>query len=78
MEILLSTKDFTVFKQMLMDYKLAHEEEERYRILTVQNNKVPSANKVSSKTNSWEGKQKTEEELLIPEAVLTVRPLRKC
>ena len=50
LEILLSARDFFVFKQMLMDYQRAHEEEERYRILTVKTNKVPSAKKVKSET----------------------------
>ena len=37
---------------MLMDYRLAQEEEERYRILTVKTNKVPETKKVKSSSSN--------------------------
>ena len=82
---------------MMLDYKAAQEEEERYRILTIKTNKVPETKKVKSnaenifansqplnlggtdltKKKGVKKVEKTEEEILVPELVLTVRPLRK-
>ena len=37
---------------MMLDYKTAQEEEERYRILTIKTNKVPETKKVKSNTEN--------------------------
>ena len=51
-EILLSFSDFETFKAMMLDYRTAQEEEERYRILTIKTNKVPETKKVKSNTEN--------------------------
>lgn len=42
----MSLTDFDVFKQILLDYRAAHEEEERYKILTIKSSKIPEMKKV--------------------------------
>lgn len=43
---MLSFIDLDCFKTLLDDYKIAEEEEERYRVLTVKTNKLPENKKV--------------------------------
>ena len=80
----------------MLDYKQAHEEEERHRAMTIKSSKAPETKKVTGSDNIFGNnsvpsfgvdvtkkkatgskKEKTAEEILVPDLVLTVRPLRK-
>ena len=74
---------------MLLDYRKAQEEEELYKTLSIKANKQPENKKIKSNTENIfavsnenkpmkETKQKTLQELLVPEQILTVKGLRKC
>ena len=47
----MSLSDFEVFKQIILDYRSTHEEEERHKVLTIKSNKIPENKKVKGSEN---------------------------
>lgn len=101
----MSLSDFEIFKQLILDYRVTQEEQERHKVLTIKSNKIPENKKVKGSENIFnqggsgfgvqgndplmalknskpsmkkqEKKQKTEEEIFLPDLVMTIRPLKK-
>lgn len=103
MDTLQSLESTECFKDFITDYRNAHEEEERLKVLTIKSNKMSENKTVKGRDNIFasgenlkqnqnlsskstrtvqskkrEPKDKSEDELLVPELILTVKSLRKC
>ena len=48
----MSCNDFDSFRGLLLDYRISHEEEERYKVLTIKTNKLPENKKVKGNTEN--------------------------